>query len=180
MKHQIQTAVLDALQPMGMQQNQQTVMGPSAVGARGNPLGQTPWASSGYTASSLYVYEVDTTNLNTNTAAQLSFQIAQDSDFFWTKFCAFALVSATATTRSADQLPAVTALITNTTTGRQYSSNPVPLPNFAGNAQFPFILPVMTLFAAKSVIQINLFNEGSVEYSNLQLSFIGVKAFTAS
>jgi hypothetical protein len=166
---------------------EQSVQGPSAVGARGNPLGQTPWADpTKYTASTFYIYEVDlpltaggdTTPLAAGASLPLTFQIAQDSDFFWTKLCAFALVADTATTRSADQLPAVTALIVNTTTGRQYSSNPVPLPNFAGNAQFPFILPVMTLFQNKSVIQINLFNEGDVDYSNLQLSFIGVKAFT--
>jgi hypothetical protein len=172
--------------PMKMQQNQQ--MSPSALSARGQPLGQTPWADpTKYTASTFYVYEVDLplqagtttqTPLVAQTSLPLTFQIAQDSDFFWTKLCAFALVDDTATTRSADQLPAVTALIINTTTGRQYSTNPVPLPNFAGNAQFPFILPVMTLFANKSVIQINLFNEGDVDYSNLHLSFIGVKAFT--
>jgi hypothetical protein len=152
--------------------------GPSAVGSRGNPLGQTPWNDpSKYVASTFYVYEVDTpAGLDATTAAQLTFQIAQDSDFFWTKFCAFALVDGVATSRADDQLPAVTALIVNTTNGRQYSSNPVPLPNMAGNAQFPFILPLMTLWAAKSVIQINLFNEGDADYSNLQLSFIGVKA----
>jgi len=163
--------------PMKMQQNQQ--MSPSAVGAKGQPLGQTPWADpSLYTAATFYVYEVDTVNFLNQTSVPLTFQIAQDSDFFWTKFCAFALESSTATSRSGDQLPACTALIANTTTGRQYSSNPVPLPNIAGNAQFPFILPVMTLWAATSVIQITLFNEGDIEYSNLQLSFIGVKAFS--
>ena len=164
--------------PMKMQQNQQ--MSPSAVSARGQNLGQTPWAdTTKYAAATFYIYEVDIPGpLVNQTSLPLNFQIAQDSDFFWTKFCAFALVGGAATTRSGDQLPAVTALIINTTTGRQYSSNPVPLPNIAGNAQFPFILPVMTLFQAKSVISINLFNEGNATYSNLQLSFIGVKAFT--
>src|SRR5271166_4939587 len=107
----------EAMQRMSMQQNRQTVMGPSAVGARGNPLGQTPWADpSKYVAATFYVYESDTVNVAPNQTAPLSFNVAQDSDFFWTKFCAFALVGSTATTRSADQLPAVTALIINTTT----------------------------------------------------------------
>lgn len=156
----------------------QRQQGPSAVGSRGNPLGQTPWNDpEKYVASTFYVYEVDTPDgLAATTAAQLTFQIAQDSDFFWTKFCTFALVDGVATSRADDELPAVTALIVNTTNGRQYSSNPVPLPNISGNAQFPFILPLMTLWAAKSVIQINLFNEGDADYSNVQMSFIGVKA----
>ena len=158
-----------------------TMQGPGAVGSRGQSLNShTPWNDpTKYVASTFYVYEVDVgaAGLAATTAGQLTFQIAQDSDFFWTKFCAFALVDSVATSRADDELPAVTALIINTTTGRQYSSNPVPLPNIAGNAQFPFILPLMTLLAAKSVIQINLFNEGDADYSNLQLSFIGVKAF---
>jgi hypothetical protein len=163
---------------MGMQQNKQ---GPGSILAGGRAGPQMPWAdTTKYVSSTFYVYEVDTVNLNTQQSAQLSFNIAGDSDFFWTKFCAFALIDATATTRADDQLPAVTALIINTTTGRQYSSAPVPLPNYAGNAQFPFILPVITQWEKKSTIQINLFNEGDSNYSNLQLSFIGVKAMTQS
>lgn len=144
-------------------------------------LNSAPWANpSKYVASNFFVYEADiTAQLTTETSQQLTFNIAGDSDFFWTKFCAFAVVGSAATTRSADQLPAVTMLLVNTTTGRQYSSNPVPLPNMAGTAQFPFILPVITLWQSKSTIQVNLFNEGNVNYSNLHLSFIGVKALTA-
>jgi len=155
---------------------------PSPIPQQQPPMGMqrgAPWESGNYVASTFFTYESDiVATLDAGDATQLTFNIAGDSDFFWTKFCAFALVGGAATTRSADQLPAVTMLLTNTTTGRQYSNNPVPLPNMAGNGVFPFILPMVVLWQAFATIQINLANEGNADYSNLQLSFIGIKAFT--
>ena len=143
--------------------------------------GASPWNSGQYTARTFFTYEADiAAALNAATSQALTFNIAGDSDFFWTKFASFALVGGIATTYSAQQLPAVTILIVNTTTGRQYSSSAVPLANMAGTAQFPFILPQITLWQKKSTIQIQLQNEGSVNYSNLHLSFHGIKAFTAA
>ncbi len=157
---------------------------PAMMGPPG--MNNAPWMGPAYVASTFFVYESDIgtgnniTSLASLTSAQLTFNIAGDSDFFWTKFASFAIYNNAATTRSADQLPAVTALIINTTTGRQYSTAPVPLANYSGNGQFPFILPCITMWQAKSTIQVNLFNEGNITYTNLQLSFIGVKAFSAS
>jgi hypothetical protein len=145
------------------------------------PQGSTPWDNSYYASRNFFTYESDIlAALNAAAAAQQSFNIAGDSDFFWTKFSAFALVGGAATVRNADQLPAVTILITNTTTGRQYSSSAVPLPNIAGTGELPFILPQITMWQQKSTIQINLNNVGNVNYSNLYLSFHGIKAFPRS
>jgi hypothetical protein len=146
--------------------------------------GGAPWEGMSpkglpYISSNFFVYESDIpAALNAGSSTTLTFNVAGDSDFFWTKFAAFALVGGAATTRSNDQLPAVTALIVNTTTSRQYSSGPVPLANMAGTGVFPFILPMVVLWQAFSTISITLANEGNAAYSNLQLSFIGVKAFT--
>jgi len=138
-----------------------------------------PWMSSAYYARTFFTYESDiAASLAAGASVTQSFNIAGDSDFFWTKFAAFALVGGTATTRSADQLPAVLMTLVNTTTGRQYSSNPVPLPNMAGTGPLPFIIPMITLWEKKSTIQITLQNEGNAAYSNLHLSFHGIKAFT--
>jgi hypothetical protein len=143
-------------------------------GARG-----APWMSGRYYARTFFTYESDTiASLAAGASVTQTFNIAGDSDFFWTKFAAFALVGGVATSRSADQLPAVLLTLINTTTGRQYMSNPVPLPNMAGNGQLPFIIPMITLWEKKSTIQITLQNEGNAAYSNLQLSFLGIKAFT--
>ena len=147
--------------------------------------GGSPWNSTNYVARTFFAYEVDIPPANlpftAGSSTQLTFNIAGDSDFFWTKFTMLALVGGAATTYgSGNQLPAVNALIINTTTGRQYSSAAVPLANMCGTGQLPFILPQITLWQKKSTIQINLANEGNVDYSNFHLTFLGIKAFTAS
>jgi len=145
------------------------------------PQGTTPWDNNYYTSRNFFTYESDIiAPLAPAAAAQQSFNIAGDSDFFWTKFSAFALVGGVATARGADALPAVTILIVNTTTGRQYSSSALPLPNIAGTGELPFILPQITMWQQKSTIQVQLTNVGNVTYSNLYLSFHGIKAFPKS
>src|ERR1700682_5031399 len=93
--------------------------------ARGPNMPGGPWTDPKYQSRVFFAYESDTTAslAATTGAATLTFNIAGDSDFFWTKFCAFALVGSVGTTRLNDQLPGVTMLLVNTTTGRQYSSN---------------------------------------------------------
>jgi hypothetical protein len=147
-----------------------------------NAQGGTPWSAAKYAARTFFAYESDILTALAPAAAQtLTFNIAGDSDFFWTKFTVLALVGGVAPTGgTGTQLPAVNMLLINTTTGRQYSSSAVPLINMAGTGQFPFILPMITLWEKKSTIQIQLVNEGNATYSNLHLSFLGIKAFTAS
>jgi hypothetical protein len=142
--------------------------------------GGAPWNASKYSFKTLFSYELDTTAaLNAAASITSTFNIAGDSDFFWTKFEAFALVGGAATTNNLIQVPAVSILITNTTSGRQYSSNPNPLPNVAGSGQLPFILPMVTLWEAKSTISVQLQNFGNANYSNIYLTFSGIKAFLA-
>ena len=146
------------------------------------PQGTSPWNNSKYGARVFFDYESDSLPVAPNGIApgvsvQESFNIAGDSDFFWTKFAATAL-GTPANAATYTFAPAVSILITNTTTGRQYSSSSVPLPNLAGNGQFPFILPQITWWQAKSTIQIQLQNlSADVTYSNILLTFHGVKAF---
>jgi hypothetical protein len=162
--------------PMKMQQNKQSAV--PLIPGSSMPQGASPWNNAMYASRNFFVYESDTlVALNAGASANLTFNIAGDSDFFWTKFASFALVGGTATLRNADQLPAVTVLIINTTTGRQYSSSAVPLPSISGQGILPFILPQITMWQRKSTIQIQLQNVGSANYSNLYLSFQGIKAF---
>lgn len=152
---------------------------PGSVNPNGSmPQGTSPWNNDKYAARVFFTYESDIpVALNAAAGQALTFNIAGDSDFFWTKFSCFALVGGTGTTYGNAQQPAVTMLLINTTTGRQYSSNAVPLPNMAGDGKLPFILPQITLWEKKSTIQIQLQNVGSLNYSNLFLSFMGIKAF---
>lgn len=142
--------------------------------------GMQPWNDQGsYVARSMYTYESDTTaSLAAGASANLTFNIAGDSDFFWNKFAVWALVGGVATLRNAEQLAAVTILVTNTTTGRSYSSSATPLANVAGTGTLPFILPQITYWQAKSTIAIALQNVGNAAYSAIYLSFMGIKAFT--
>ena len=156
----------------------QSASNAAAIPGSTMPQGSSPWNNAIYASRNFFIYESDTlVALNAGAGANLTFNIAGDSDFFWTKFSAFALVGSTATVRNADQLPAVTMLLVNTTTGRQYSSSAIPLPNMAGTGELPFILPQITMWQRKSTIQVQLQNVGNVNYSNLYLSFMGIKAF---
>lgn len=164
---------------MAMQQNKSS-NNPSGLptGSGPMPQGTSPWNNTAYASRNYFVYEADiTATLNAAAGANLTFNIAGDSDFFWTKFSVFATVGGVATLRNADQLPYVTMLLVNTTTGRQYSSSAVPLPNMAGTGSLPFILPQITMWQRKSTIQCQLQNVGNVNYTALNLSFHGIKAF---
>jgi hypothetical protein len=153
---------------------------PSIAAPAMPPGASAPWNSPKYSFKTQFNYETDiSAALAPAGSTTLTFNIAGDSDFFWTKFEAFALVGGVATVRNADELPAVTVLIVNTTSGRQYSSLPTPLPNVSGTGQLPFILPQITLWESKSTVSVQLANIGNATYSNLMLTFSGIKAFLA-
>jgi hypothetical protein len=109
-----------------------------------------------YSSKSLFVYEQDFPNgLAPGTSAQATFNTHGDSDFFWEKFAAFGIVAGAATTRTLDQLPAVSMSVTNQTTGRVYSNVPIALPNFAWYGDF---MPHMVAWPKKSSILVTLNN----------------------
>ncbi len=143
------------------------------------PQGTSPWNNSLYASRNFFAYEADLPAGQTLAPAgtvQLTFNIAGDSDFFWTKFAVSGLVDGAAA--SVAEVTAVSMLLTNTTTGRQYSSSAVPLSNMAGTGQLPFILPQITMWQRKSTIVAQLLNLSSdTTYSNFYLSFLGIKAF---
>ncbi len=124
-----------------------------------------------------YVTQISSSLTNTGSTSS-SFNIDGDSDFFWTKLSAFALVADDGTVVDSEELPAVAIIITNNTTGRQYMNNAVALPSISGSGRLPFILPMVTYFQAKATITVDYtgLNDNKV-YSYLQLSFIGIKAF---
>lgn len=154
-------------------------MGAEAPGSTAN-AGMGP-DSSAYVARNSFTYEADLaagSTLAPGISTNVSFNIDGDSDFFWTKLAAFAMVASDGTIVTSEQLPSVTLLIQNTTTGRYYMSGAVPLANIAGSARLPYILPMVTYFPAKASIGITLQNvSDNTTYSQLYLSFHGIKAF---
>lgn len=144
------------------------------------PQGTSPWNNNAYASRNFFIYESDFpagTTLAPGGSLAESFNIAGDSDFFWTKFSVSAL-GASGDAATLTTTPAVSMLLINTTTGRQYSSSAVNLTNYAGSGQLPFILPQITMWQRKSTIQVQLQNFSSdTTYSGVFLSFLGIKAF---
>lgn len=159
-------------------------MNPNPMNAGAGIRPRSPNDPNYYVASIAYVYETDSlTNYPSGIApaaqAILTFNIANDSDFFWSLFSCFAVSGADGTTYANQLVPSLNIMLVNTTTGRQYMSAPVPLANIAGDGRLPFVLPSVTLWEKQSTIQVTVSNvSDNTTYSNLQLSFIGVKAFT--
>lgn len=144
------------------------------------PQGTSPWNNSVYASRNFFVYESDFpagVTLAPGQGLNETFNIAGDSDFFWTKFSVSATTGNDATD-DPDEPPLVSMLLTNTTTGRNYMTSAVNLSNFAGTGRLPFILPQITMWQAKSTIQIQLQNISvSTTYTGIFLSFLGIKAF---
>lgn len=138
------------------------------------PNGQPYRAKNEFT----YVAQISSSLVNT-ASTSASFNIDGDSDFFWTKLNAFAMVGGPdAPEVATEELPAVSIVITNNTTGRQYMNNAVALPSISGSGRLPFILPMMTYFQAKATITIDLAGlSTNTTYTYLQIAFIGIKAF---
>ncbi len=108
----------------------------------------------------------------------LTFNIDGESDFFWDKATVNAMVDSDATTYVADAKPAVYITIVDTISQRPMMNNPVPIGNLFGTGQLPFILPIRKLFFSKGTVKITLQNFcDNVTYSQLDLAFIGIKAY---
>jgi hypothetical protein len=154
----------------------------NASGIPGSPMpqGTSPWNNAVYASRNFFVYESDFpagVSLAPGQSVNETFNIAGDSDFFWTKFAVSSLASDGDASGIA-AVPALNILITNTTTGRQYSTSAVPLANIAGTGKLPFILPQITMWQRKSTIQVALQNLSSdTTYAAVFLSFLGIKAF---
>lgn len=131
-----------------------------------------------YRAKNYFTYVTSITTLAAGASSSSSFNIDGDSDFFFTKLTTFALVADDGTTYEAQILPAVTVVIENTSSGRQYMNAPVPLGLLAGTALLPFILPMETFWPAKTTISVSYANiSDNTTYSDLYLAFHGIKAF---
>lgn len=111
-------------------------------------------------------------------ANQGAIQIQADSDFELTKFTMFADIASAAETESTRVLPLVTIQITDTGTGRQLFSSPLPIPAIMGDGRIPFILPVPKIFSANASVAVAVANFSAATSYGLRLCLIGAKIFT--
>lgn len=124
-----------------------------------------------------FVYQLDFTALTGGTTANSSIQIQADSDFKWVKSSYHANIANGTQTDSSRVIALATINITDTGSGRQLMSAPVPIEDIFGTGLLPYILPVPRIFRARSTISVSLANFTAATTYNIRLSFIGTKLF---
>jgi hypothetical protein len=157
-----------------------TVSSPAAVTIPNAPL---PGAK--YTED-WFVYLASVTNLTAAGTAGASLpvniNVQADSDFKLIKLTHFSNNHASITNQqeSTRVLPLVTIQITDTGSGRNLFSNPIPLPALAGDGRVPFILPITRIFKASATITVTFTNYDTAIAYDINLSLIGTKLFRMS
>ena len=126
-----------------------------------------------------YGYQSNVASIAPAANATDTINIQANSDFILQKLVFFADIAAAAQTASTQVLPLVTVQITDTGSGRQIFSDPMPIPMIFGTGQLPFILPNPRRFAANSTIQISYTNYDAASTYQLFLGLIGVKIYRA-
>lgn len=128
-------------------------------------------------STDFFVYNVVFNALAAGTSQTGNIQIQADSDFEIQKLTA-QILQVLGTAESTTEVQALSALVTDTGTGRQLSDIAVPLSNLFGTAQLPFILPNTKIMKARSILAIQVSNYAvGIDYERIQLSFIGRKIF---
>lgn len=125
-----------------------------------------------------FIYELDFSGVTADGGtAQSSFTVQADSNFLWQQGCFFADIAAAGQTNDTRVLPLMTALIVDTASGRQLTSQPVPIVSQFGYGSLPFVLPSPRFFRANSQVTVSLTNYDAANDYNVRLSFIGTKFF---
>lgn len=128
-------------------------------------------------ATDFFVYSAIFTTVLAGTSQTTNVQIQADSDFEIQKLTA-QIIQDLATEDNSTSIQGLSALITDTGTGRQLSDVAVPLSDLFGTAQLPFILPNTKILAARAILAVQLSNYATgINYARVQLSFIGRKIF---
>lgn len=137
-----------------------------------------------YASKDFFTYQIGLpsgTTLTPGSSTTLSFNIAGESDFFWTSAQVEALIASDGTTYNNAIKPAVYVTITDNYTSQPLMNNPTPIAAIFGTGQLPFILPIRKLFFAKATVKIQLQNYSDNQtYSQFDLSFTGIKAYLNS
>lgn len=110
-------------------------------------------------------------------SATTTFSIQSDSHFKLQKLTYFADIAAATQTASSRVIPLVTIQITDSSSGRDLFSSPIPLPALFGNGELPFILPTPKLLLSRSTITVALANYSAATDYNVYLGFLGAKVY---
>lgn len=124
-----------------------------------------------------YVYGIEFLELAAETTANGQIQIQADSDFELQKLTHFTDIANANETEATRVLPLVTMQITDTGTGRQVFSIPVPIPAIAGDGRIPFILSTPKLFTRNASVSFQVSNYSPATAYNVRFQLIGAKIF---
>lgn len=124
-----------------------------------------------------FIYELDFGEITAGNSGQASFNVQADSNFLWQEGAQFTDVSAAAQEEATRVLPLATCVIQDQSSGRQLSSNPVPIPSQFGSGERPFILPSPRFFRANTQVVVSVTNYSADQDYTIKLQFIGTKFF---
>lgn len=122
-----------------------------------------------------YVFPTFTIAAGGNQTQQV--QIQADSDFELLQLMYHADIAAAAFVWNTRPIPNVTAVITDTGSGRQLMNGAVPLTAIAGIAEQPAWLPQTKLFQRNATVALLLTNFDAAVAYNLRVTMVGRKIF---
>jgi hypothetical protein len=125
-----------------------------------------------------YTYEAQALALGVAAPITDTIQIEADSNFILQKLSAFADLAAAAQLESTRIIPLVTVQLTDTGSGRNLMSNPIPIPSLFGTGALPFVLQNPRIFMRNTTIQVVFTNFSAATTYNLRLAFIGYKVYS--
>jgi hypothetical protein len=132
-----------------------------------------------YLSKDFYAYQIDFAAIAAGGVGTGNISIQADSDFRLEKTVYFTAIAAAGQTDSTRVIPLMTALITDTSSGRQLSSAAVPISSMFGIAQDPFIWETPHIFGARSTLTVSVSNFDAANTYVLRLTFIGTKLYYA-
>lgn len=127
-----------------------------------------------------FVYDIDFAAIAPGATSTGQIQIQADSDFELQKLTHFTDIALADETEATRVLPLLALQITDTGTGRQMFSSPVPIPALFGDGRIPFILPTTKMFSKNASVQFTVSNYSGATTYNVRLQLIGAKIFTYS
>ncbi len=126
-----------------------------------------------------FFYRAYVTSLASGVSSTSVVSIEANSDFVWLKSSYFADLAGAVQTNDSRVIPLCTVSITDSGSGRNLQSNPIPINSVAGHDGLPLNLPVPRVFQRNSNVTFTFTNNavGGTTYLNLTLTLIGYKKF---
>jgi len=124
-------------------------------------------------AKDFYIYTATATALAFGASTSTTVTIEADSNFWLQKLSYSAIIS---TSGAVLATPLILVTLTDTGSSRQLMSSAVPVINFFGTGQLPFILPNPRLFRRNSSISVAFTSYETANSVTLRLSLIGIRS----